>query len=265
MKNKVVLITGGSGTLGIAIAKGIVVAGGIVYILGRNEATLASRKAEFEAEDLVLCTIQGDVLDKVSINAAITTIIEKQQRVDVLINCAGGNSKGATVMPDESFFDLDIDQFKYVNDLNFLGTVLPTIICSKYMVEAGGGSVINISSMAAQAPLTRVGAYSAAKAAVDNFTKWLAVEFASKYGESIRVNAIAPGFFIAEQNKHLLLNDDGTYTSRGETIVKQTPFKRFGKPEELVSTILWLCDDRSSFVNGIVVPVDGGFSAFNGV
>ena len=158
-----------------------------------------------------------------------------------------------------------MDQFKKVTDLNLLGTVIPSIVFSKSMVDQGGGCIVNISSMAAQLPLTRVVGYSASKAAIDNFTRWLSVEMTVKYGEGIRVNAIAPGFFIAEQNRKLLLNEDGSLTSRGETIIGQTPMKRFGEPDELISTLLWLCDDRSSFVNGIVVPVDGGFSAFSGV
>ena len=172
---------------------------------------------------------------------------------------------GATVMPHQSIFDISVDQFRKVSDLNLLGTVIPSIAFAKPMVEQGKGCIVNISSMAAQLPLTRVVGYSASKAAIDNFTRWLMVELANKYGETIRVNAIAPGFFIADQNRSLLLQEDGALTARGETIIGQTPMKRFGEPEELISTLLWLCDDKSSFVNGIVVPVDGGFSAFSGV
>ena len=168
-------------------------------------------------------------------------------------------------MPDQSVFDLSIEQFRKVNDLNLVGTVLPSIAFAKPMVKQGKGCIINVSSMAALLPLTRVVGYSASKAAVDNFTRWMAVEMATKYGEGIRVNAIAPGFFIADQNRSLLLNEDNSLTARGETIISQTPMKRFGEPDDLISTILWLCDDRSSFITGIVVPVDGGFSAFSGV
>ena len=168
-------------------------------------------------------------------------------------------------MPNQSVFDISIEQFKKVSDLNLLGTVIPSIAFAKPMVKQGKGCIINISSMAAQLPLTRVVGYSASKAAIDNFTRWLMVELANKHGEGIRVNAIAPGFFIANQNRSLLLNEDGTLTARGATIISQTPQKRFGEPDELISTLLWLCDDKSSFVNGIVVPVDGGFSAFSGV
>ncbi|MCL4168207.1 UNVERIFIED_CONTAM: hypothetical protein GTU68_013070 [Idotea baltica] len=168
-------------------------------------------------------------------------------------------------MPDQTIFGTSISAFKEVFDLNLLGTVIPSFIFAKAMVEQGSGCIVNISSMAALLPLTRVVAYSASKAAIDNFTKWLAIELATKYGSGIRVNAIAPGFFIAEQNRSLLLNEDGSYTDRGNTIISQTPAKRFGKPEELISTMLWLCDDKSSFVNGAVIPVDGGFGAFSGV
>ena len=158
-----------------------------------------------------------------------------------------------------------VDAFRKVSDLNLVGTVIPSIAFAKPMVKQGSGCIINISSMSAQLPLTRVVGYSAAKAAVDNFTRWLMVELTTKYGGGIRVNAIAPGFFVADQNRRLLLNEDNSLTARGETIISQTPMKRFGEPEELISTLLWLCDDRSAFVNGIVVPVDGGFSAFSGV
>jgi NAD(P)-dependent dehydrogenase (short-subunit alcohol dehydrogenase family) len=185
--------------------------------------------------------------------------------VDILINGAGGNMPGAVVSPDQSIFDISIDQFRKVNDLNLLGTVIPTIAFAKPMVAQGKGCIINVSSMAATLPMTRVVGYAAAKAAVDNFTRWMAVEMANKYGNGIRVNAIAPGFFIAEQNRTLLLNKDNTLTDRGKTIISQTPMKKFGEPDDLISTILWLCDDRSAFITGIVVPVDGGFSAFSGV
>ncbi|MCL4109549.1 UNVERIFIED_CONTAM: hypothetical protein GTU68_038944 [Idotea baltica] len=168
-------------------------------------------------------------------------------------------------MPDQTIFDLEVEQFKKVNELNLLGTVIPTKAFSRPMIAQKKGCIINISSMAAITPLTRVVGYSASKAAVDNFTKSMAVEFINKYGEGIRVNAIAPGFLVAEQNRALLMNEDGSLTARGETIISQTPMKRFGKPEELVSTVLWLCDEKSSFITGIIVPIDGGFSAFSGV
>lgn len=265
MNKKVVVITGGNGTLGSAFTKGLAKAGATVFILGRNEEKSASRVKEFKEEGLEVFAVTCDVLDENSVDTAVNEVIAKAGKVDVLINAAGGNMSGATVMPDQSVFDMSIDQFRKVNDLNLVGTVIPSIAFGKSMVKQGKGCIINISSMSAQLPLTRVVGYSASKAAVDNFTRWMAVEMAGKYGEGIRVNAIAPGFFIAEQNRDLLLNKDNSLTARGETIINQTPMKRFGNPEELISTILWLCDDRSSFITGIVVPVDGGFSAFSGV
>ena len=265
MKGKVAVITGGNGTLGSAFAKGLAQAGATVYILGRNASKLRKKVNEFKKMGLTIHSTACDVLDQKSVQSAAKRILKKAGKVDILINGAGGNISGATVMPDQSIFDISINQFRKVTDLNLLGTVISTIVFAKTMVKEGKGSIINISSMSAQLPLTRVVGYSAAKAAVDNFTRWMAIEMATKYGEGILVNAIALGFFIADQNRSLLLNEDGTLTARGETIISQTPAKRFGKPEELVSTLLWLCDDDSAFVNGVVIPVDGGFSAFSGV
>lgn len=265
MKGKVAVITGGNGTLGSAFAKGLAKAGATVYILGRNAGKSRKKVNEFKKMGLTIHSTTCDVLDEKSVQAAAKRILKKTGQVDILINGAGGNMSGATIMPDQSIFDISVDQFRKVTDLNLLGTVIPSVVFAKSMVEKGEGCIINISSLSAQLPLTRVVGYSAAKAAVDNFTRWMAVEMAAKYGEGIRVNAIAPGFFIADQNRRLLLNEDGSLTARGETIISQTPAKRFGKPDELISTLLWLCDDSSAFVNGIVVPVDGGFSAFSGV
>lgn len=265
MKGKVAVITGGNGTLGSAFAKGLAKAGATVFILGRNEEKSATRVHEFKKIGLDIFAIQCDVLEENSVNAAVQEVLERAGKIDILINGAGGNMSGATIMPDQSIFDMPIDQFRKVNDLNLTGTVLPSMAFAKPMVKQGKGCIINISSMAAQLPLTRVVGYSASKAAVDSFTRWMAVEMATKYGEGIRVNAIAPGFFIADQNRSLLLNKDNSLTARGETIISQTPMKRFGEPDDLISTVLWLCDDKSSFITGIVVPVDGGFSAFSGV
>jgi NAD(P)-dependent dehydrogenase (short-subunit alcohol dehydrogenase family) len=265
MKNKVAVITGGNGTLGNAFVSALAGAGARVFILGRNAEKSAAVVADFKQKGLTIEAIQCDVLDEGAVAGAVEEVMSNAGRVDILVNGAGGNRPGATVGPDSSIFELGIDDFRQVNDLNLLGTVIPSIAFAKPMVAQGSGCIVNISSMAALLPISRVVGYSAAKAAVDNFTRWLAVELAAKYGEGIRVNAIAPGFFIAEQNRRLLLEEDGSLTARGNTIIGQTPLKRFGKPEELMSTLLWLCDDQSSFVNGIVVPVDGGFSAFCGV
>ncbi len=265
MQDKVVVITGGNGTLGSSMAEGLAAAGARVFILGRNEEKSALVVSTLAEKGLELTAVQCDVLDEKSVDQAVEAVVKAAGKVDILINAAGGNQVGATIMPDQSIFDLSVDQFRKVSDLNLVGTLIPSMAFAQSMVDQGKGCIINISSMSAQLPLTRVVGYSAAKAAVDNFTRWLAVEMATKYGEGLRVNAIAPGFFIAEQNRSLLLDEQGELTARGQTIISQTPMRRFGRPDELLSTILWLCDDRSSFVTGIVVPVDGGFSAFSGV
>lgn len=264
-KNKVAIITGGSGALGGAMAKELAQQGAKVAILGKTEADVQSKIREIKDDNTDIIGIEANVLDRLSLEKAKEEVINKWGRIDILVNAAGGNEKGAIVMPEDNFFDMDISAVDSVMALNFKGTVLPVLVFGEQMAEQNQGCIINISSMAAQRPLTRVVGYSASKAAIDNFTKWLAVEMASKYSENIRVNAIAPGFFIGEQNRALLLNDDGSLTKRGETIVNQTPMKRFGKAEELLSTLLWLCSDASSFVTGTVIPVDGGFSAFSGV
>ncbi|MCB9266198.1 MAG: SDR family oxidoreductase [Lewinellaceae bacterium] len=265
MEGKVAAITGGNGTLGSTFAKGLAEAGATVFILNRNPKSAAERVEAFKKMGLEIHAVTCDVVNEASVEAAVAEILHKAGKVDILVNGAGGNMPGAIVGPEQTVFDLSVDAFRKVFDLNLLGTVIPSIAFAKPMIRQGTGCIVNISSMAAQLPLTRVVGYSASKAGVDNFTRWLMVELANKFGEGIRVNAIAPGFFIAEQNRRLLLNEDGTLTSRGETIISQTPMKRFGEPEELISTLLWLCDGRSSFVNGVVVPVDGGFSAFSGV
>lgn len=265
LKGKVAVITGGNGVLGGAIAKGFARKGAKVGILGRSEKTVKDRVSEIKEEGGQAIALVADVLDKEKLISAKETIEKEFGTIDILVNAAGGNMKGATITPEQTIFDLDLDDFDKVSQLNLKGSVLPTIIFGKAMAEHKKGSIINISSMAAERALTRVMGYSSAKAAIDNFTKWLAVEMAQKYGDGIRVNAIAPGFFIGEQNRDLLLNQDGSLTSRGETIVNQTPMNRFGKPEELQGVANWLASDDSSFVTGIVVPVDGGFGAFSGV
>src|SRR5690606_13885428 len=236
-----------------------------VVILGRNLETVATRVKEIHEEGGEAMGISADVLNREELLSAKERINAECGKIDILVNAAGGNMPGAVITPEQSFFDLNFEDLGRVNDLNFKGTVLPTLLFVQDMVASGSGSIINISSIAAGRALTRVMGYSAAKAAVENFTKWLAVEMAVKYGDRIRVNAIAPGFFLGEQNRDLLLNEDGSLTSRGETIMKQTPMKRFGKAEELQGVANWLAGNESSFVTGIVVPVDGGFSAFSGV
>jgi NAD(P)-dependent dehydrogenase (short-subunit alcohol dehydrogenase family) len=265
LKGKVAIVTGGAGVLGGAMVAGLTEADAKVGILSRTKEKVEKRVNEILETGGEAISLIADVLNEEQLLRAANHVLDKWGHIDILINAAGGNIKGAVIMPDQNIFDLSIEDFTKVTDLNLKGTVLPSIIFGKAMVEKKKGCIINISSMAAQQAITRVVGYSASKAAVDNFTKWLAVEMAHKFGEGIRVNAIAPGFFIADQNRRLLTNDDGSLTSRGQTIIDQTPMKRFGEPEELISTVLWLCSDSSSFVTGIVVPVDGGFSAFSGV
>ena len=264
-KDKVAVITGGSGVIGGAIAKGLAGEGVKVVILGRTQETVNLKVEEIENSGGIALGVAANVLDKASLQQAKNKIIDAYGKIDILINAAGGNLKGATIQPDEDFFEMELDDFDSVTNLNLKGTVLPSLIFGKEISKQHQGCIINISSLAAQQVLTRVVGYSASKAAVENFTKWLAVEMAHKLSTNLRVNAIAPGFFIGEQNRDLLLNSDGTLTSRGQTIINNTPMKRFGEAEELVSTALWLCSDASRFVTGIVVHVDGGFSAFSGV
>ena len=265
LKNKVAIITGGTGALGGAMTLGLAKQGVKVAVLGRTTNTVQTKVHKIKNDGGQAIGLIADVLDQEQLETARNEILQKWGKIDILVNAAGGNIKGATIMPEDSFFDMNMDDFDAVTKLNLQGTVLPTIVFGKQMARQGTGSIINISSMAAQQALTRVVGYSTSKAAIDIFTKWLAVEMAQKHSEKIRVNAIAPGFFIGKQNKRLLLNEDGSLTNRGKTIINNTPLKRFGKPEELLSTLYWLCDDNSSFITGIVVPVDGGFSAFSGV
>ena len=233
--------------------------------MGRTEETVEHRVKEIKDKGGEALAVVADVLNKESLMAAKDKILDKWGSIDILVNGAGGNKKGAVITPDQEFFDLSLEALDGVNQLNFNGTVLPTLVFAKEMVKQKKGSVINISSMAAQKTITRVMGYSASKAAIDNFTKWLAVELNHKYGEGLRVNAIAPGFFVGEQNRDLLLNQDGSLTSRGQKIVDNTPMARFGEPEELQGAAVWLASDASAFVTGIVIPVDGGFSAFGGI
>ena len=265
LKGKVAIITGGAGVLGGAMAEGLAKAGAKVGILSRTQAKVDKKVKAIKKQGGKAIALVADVLDEKQLKAAKKKILKKWGRIDILVNSAGGNMKGATIMPEQNIFDLSMTDFTRVTDLNLKGTVLPTMVFGQAMAKQKKGCVINISSMAAQQAITRVVGYSASKAAIDNFTKWMAVEMAHKFGEGIRVNAIAPGFFIAEQNRSLLTNKDGSLTARGQTIVNETPVKRFGEPEELTSTLLWLCSDASSFITGIIVPVDGGFSAFSGV
>lgn len=265
IKGKIIIVTGGGGVLGGAISIGLAAQGATMCLVGRNQEKLKSIQYQIGVNGGNGFYYPGDVLDRFAMQELATTIHQEHGKIDVLINCAGGNTPGATIMPEQNLGDIDIEELQSVLDLNILGTMLPSIEISKVMIRQKEGCIINISSMAAYLPLTRVMGYSAAKASIDNFTKWMAVEMATKHSELIRVNAIAPGFFVSEQNRKLLLKTDGSYSQRGKTIIEQTPMNRFGDPEELVGVAHWLASDASRFVTGAIIPVDGGFSAFSGV
>ncbi len=260
IKDYVVVITGGTGILGRCIAKYLALEGAKVVIGGRKEDVGAKIVADIKAAGGECEFVKMDVMNVETMQKACDYIVEKYGRVDTLLNAAGGNMPGATIAPDQTFFDLAPEQFQTVLNLNLTGTVIPTQIFLKPMVKQGKGSIINFSSMSAFRPITRVCGYSAAKSGINSFTGWMAQEAARKFGEGIRVNAIAPGFFITEQNRTLLTNPDGSFTARGEAVIRQTPFSRMGEPEELCGTIHYLMSDAAKFVTGTVAVVDGGFN-----
>ncbi|MDD6897787.1 MAG: SDR family oxidoreductase [Prevotella sp.] len=262
IKDYVVVITGGTGVLGRTIAKYLAQNGAKVIILGRKEEVGNQIIAEIKAEGFEAEFMKTDVLNQDAVQKNCDDILAKYGRIDTLLNAAGGNMPGAVITPDGNFFDLKIEDFQKVLNLNLTGTVIPTQVFLKPMVAQGKGSIINFSSMAAFRPITRVCGYAAAKAGISNFTEFMATECAKKFGEGIRVNAIAPGFFITEQNRALLTNPDGTYTQRGNDVIHQTPFGRMGDPEELCGTIHYLMSDAAKFVTGTVAVVDGGFNSF---
>lgn len=262
IKGNVTVITGGTGVLGRAIAKYLALEGAQVIILGRKEDVGNAIAADIVAAGGSCEFMKTDVLNADVVRQNCADILAKYGRIDTLLNAAGGNMPGATIPPDKTFFDLDVAQFQTVLNLNLTGTVIPTQVFLEPMVKQGKGSIINFSSMAAFRPMTRVAGYAAAKAGISNFTAFMATECAKKFGEGIRVNAIAPGFFITEQNRSLLTNPDGSYTQRGQDVIRQTPFGRMGDPEELCGTIHYLMSDASRFVTGTVAVVDGGFNAF---
>ena len=266
LAGKVAVVTGGGGVLCGAMSRALGRTGAKVAVLDLNEEAARRVADDAAAAGGEAIAVQCDVLDKASSEAAAQTVLEDLGRVDILINGAGGNKKQATTSPDLAFFDLPADAVQWVFDLNFIGALLPSQVFGRIMAEQGEGIILNISSMNAFRPLTRIPAYSAAKAAVSNFTQWLAVHMAQEYSPRIRVNAIAPGFFLTEQNRFLLTDEQtGELTPRGQTIIAHTPMGRFGDPEDLIGTVLWLLSPGARFVTGIVVPVDGGFSAFSGV
>ena len=259
---KVVVITGGTGVLGKAIAKYLALEGAKVVILGRRAEAGNAIVADIKAAGGEAMFLKTDVMKQEVLEQNLADIVAAYGRVDSLLNAAGGNTPGATIAPDGTFFDLKPEEFQRVLDLNLTGTVIPSQVFLKQMVKQGEGNIVNFSSMAAFRPMTRVAGYAAAKAGISNFTAFLATEVAKKFGEKIRVNAIAPGFFLTEQNRTLLTNPDGSWTQRGADVIRQTPFGRMGEPEELCGTIHYLISDASKFVTGTVAVVDGGFNTF---
>jgi NAD(P)-dependent dehydrogenase (short-subunit alcohol dehydrogenase family) len=234
-------------------------------VLGRRQGRAEEVARQISSSGGEAMALPADVLDGEQLRDARDKVLGRWERMDILLNAAGGNVPGATLGGDATVFDLPREAFGKVFDLNLVGTLLPIQVFGEAMARGAGGTIVNVSSMAAARAITRVVGYSAAKAAVENLTRWLAVDLARRYGDGMRVNAIAPGFFIGEQNRAMLTEEDGSLTERGRAIVQHTPAGRFGEPEELVGTVVWLCSPAASFVNGVVVPVDGGFSAFSGV
>jgi len=266
IKDKCIAITGGAGVLYGCMSRALAARGAKVAVLDIMDEAASALCDEIASEGGTAVPVHCNVLDKAAVEAAFAETVQKLGQVDVLINGAGGNKKQATCTPPETFFDLDGDAVRWVFELNCLGTILPSQVVGRYMAQRGQGVIINTSSMSALRSLTRVAAYSAAKAAVSNFTGWLAVYMCQNHSPDIRVNALAPGFFLTEQNRFLLTDEKtGELTPRGRKIIDNTPMQRFGAPEELVGTLVWLISDAAKFVTGVVVPVDGGFDAYSGV
>lgn len=263
IKGKVIVITGGCGVLGSDMAQYLAKEGAKIVILDRIQEKGDALVQKIKADGGEAIFLMTDVLKKEVLEQNRKDIIKVYGKIDVLVNAAGGNMPGATIPPDKTIFDLAIDDFRKVVDLNLFGTVIPTMVFAKAMVDNGSGNIINLASESALRPLTRVVGYSAAKAAVANFTKYMAGELAIKFGPEFRVNAMAPGFFITEQNRDLLLNPDGSFTDRSKTILAHTPYGRFGDPEELLGSLHYLISDASKFVTGTVLVIDGGFDAFS--
>jgi NAD(P)-dependent dehydrogenase (short-subunit alcohol dehydrogenase family) len=270
LDGQVAVVTGGTGVLGGAMARGLARAGAKVGVLGRREHLAREVVQAIERDGGEGLPLSADVLDAAQLRAARSALLERWGRLDILVNAAGGNQPEATIADDASFFDASLEAYDRVVDLNLRGTVLASQVFAEAMAQRADGSracgaIVNISSMAARHAMTRVMAYSVAKGGVDNFTIWLALELAKKYGAGMRVNAIAPGFFLAEQNRALLVNPDGSLTPRGEKVIGHTPAGRFGEADELIGTLVWLCSPAAAFVTGVIVPVDGGFSMYSGV
>lgn len=265
LQGKVIVVTGGTGILGNSFVNGIVEAGGKVAILGRNKQVAGERAAAIKANGGHALGVVADVLSEQQLTNAREQVLNEFGKIDGLVNAAGGNMPEGVLQPDQDIFKMSIDGMRRVMDINLWGTVIPTQVFGQAIAENGGGSIVNISSMNAQQAVTKVLGYSMGKAAVDCYNQWFAVELSRRFGDSIRMNSIAPGFFLTEQNRTLLTNSDGSFTERGDLVIRKTPFKRFGHPDELKGALVWLLSDASKFVTGALICVDGGFSIFSGV
>lgn len=265
LEGKVIVVTGGTGILGSAFIDAIVSAGGAVGILGRKKEIAEERAAAINAKGGRAIALVADVLQEDQLQACKQQVLDAFGKIDGLVNAAGGNMPEGVLQPNENIFAMNMDGMKKTMDINLWGTVIPTQVFGEAIAQTGSGSIVNISSMNSKRAITKVLGYNMGKAAVDCYNQWFAVELANRYGDKIRMNALAPGFFLTEQNRYLLTKKEGGYTERGEAVIKQTPFKRFGNPDELQGALVWLLSDASKFVTGSMICVDGGFSIFGGV
>lgn len=265
LAGKVIVVTGGTGVLGGAFVEAIAAAGGVVGILGRNEKIANERANAINQKGGQALALIADVTNESQLESACQQMLAAYGKMDGLVNAAGGNMPDAVVQPDQDVFQLNFQALQNVMQLNLMGTVMPTQVFGKAIKKNGSGSIVNISSVVSQLAITKVLGYSMAKSAIDSYTQWFALELANRFGDAIRMNSIAPGFFLTEQNKTLLTNTDGSLTERGQLVIQNTPFKRFGNPEELVGALIWLLSDASKYVTGSKITVDGGFTVFGGV
>jgi NAD(P)-dependent dehydrogenase (short-subunit alcohol dehydrogenase family) len=266
LQDKVIIVTGATGVLGQSFIQALAGEGATVGVLGRNEQVANERVEQINGSGGKALALIADVLDEAQLLKAREQVLKEFGRIDGLVNGAGGNMPEATLQPGENIFDLKMDSIRKVMDLNLFGTLLPVQVFGESIIQtAGKGSIVNISSVSAHEAVTRVLGYSLAKTAIETYTKWFAVELANRYKDKLRINALVPGFFLAEQNRRLLTNEDGSYTERGTKVINQTPFSRFGIPDELSGALIWLLSDASTFVNGASIVVDGGFTVYGGV
>jgi len=265
LEDKVIVVTGGTGILGNSFVNGIVDAGGTVAILGRNESVANERADAINKNGGKALGVVADVLKQDDLVSAKNKILATFGHIDGLVNGAGGNMPQGVLQPEDDIFKMNLDGMKQVLEINLWGTLLPTQVFGEEIAKTGKGSIVNISSMNSKRAVTKVLGYNMGKAAMDCYNQWFAVELANRYGDTIRMNALAPGFFLTEQNRNLLTKPEGGYTPRGESVIRNTPFKRFGHPDELIGALVWLLSDASAFVTGAMICVDGGFSVFSGV